>query len=68
MRPIRTARLLLVAVALTACSSVRDDAVPACPYCGDPVTHERADGTAEPVPRWRLSAWTPPTPDAAERR
>jgi len=67
MRRLRIACLLSVA-ALSACSGVRSQAVPACPYCGDPVTHERPDGSAEVVPRWRLASWTTPTPESAERR
>jgi len=60
----RRLRLLLLLAALPACSSARD-AVPGCPVCGDPVTHEGPDGRAVVVPRKRLAAWTPhaPTPD-----
>jgi hypothetical protein len=57
MRRTRSALVLLLA-ALSACTSVRDHAVPACPYCGDPVTHERPDGSAEVTPRLRLATWT----------
>ena len=49
--------LLLTALAPGACSSLRDQAVPGCPYCGDPVTRVGADGRAEVVPRLRIAAW-----------
>jgi hypothetical protein len=61
MRRLQIVHVLVFACAAS-CSSVRDQAVPACPYCGDPVTHRRPDGAAEPVPRWRLATWTPPAP------
>jgi hypothetical protein len=64
MRRLRSA-LVLPLAALAACSSVRDHAVPACPYCGDPETHERPDGTAEVTPRWRLATWTRPADETA---
>jgi len=45
---------------LVGCSSTRDEPVAGCPYCGDPVTRDAADGPAQVVPRWRLAdaAWT----------
>jgi len=67
MRRLRIACVISVA-ALSACASVRDQAVPSCPYCGDPVTRERPDGSSEVVPRMRLATWTTAAPDASERR
>lgn len=55
----RSALLVPLALLLAAgCSSLRDQAVPGCPYCGDPVTKIGADGRAVVVPRWHLaSSW-----------
>lgn len=48
--------ILLLAAALTGCGSVRvrDDAVPGCPRCGDPVTRTDPAGRAEVVARLRI--------------
>ena len=50
---------------LAGCSSLRDEAVPGCPHCGDPLMRVGADGRAEVVPRWRLASWGTPAPRAA---
>jgi hypothetical protein len=67
MRRLRLASLICLA-ALSACASVRDQAVPGCPFCGDPVTRKRPDGSVEVVPRWRIATWTPAASEPAERR
>ena len=60
--------VILCICALSACSGIRGQAVPGCPYCGDPVTHDGPDGHAEVVQRWRLATWTPPATDVDPRK
>ena len=59
MRTRRLARIAALVATFTilasaACPSLRDAAVPGCPYCGDPVTMDGPDGRAHVVPRMRL--------------
>jgi hypothetical protein len=61
-RKLNMPRAILVAVAslcAAGCSSLRDQAVPACPYCGSPVTVLDENGVWQIVPRMRLASWTP---------
>jgi hypothetical protein len=58
----RAYSVLAICLAAGGCTSLRDDAVPGCPYCGDPVTRVGADGRAEVVPRWRVASWDDPVP------
>jgi hypothetical protein len=67
---LRASLLACLAAPLAACAAPREPAVPACPYCGDPVTRVGADGRAEVVPRVRIASWAPaaaaaPAPQAA---
>ena len=64
----RAYSLLALCLAAAGCTSLRDEAVPGCPYCGDPVTRVGADGRTEVVPRWRVASWgdaAPPAPSVA---
>jgi len=58
----RAYSVLALCLAAGGCTSLRDEAVPGCPYCGDPVTRVGADGRAEVVPRWRVASWEEPAP------
>jgi hypothetical protein len=58
----RTYSFLALCLAAAGCSSPRDEAVPGCPYCGDPVMRVGADGRNEVVPRWRVAPWGTPAP------
>lgn len=62
----RLAWIVAAALTLTGCSSLRDQAVPGCPHCGDPETRIGPDGRTEVVPRLRLVSWGefPATPAA----
>jgi len=57
----RASLIACLAAPLAACAAPREPAVPACPYCGEPVTRIGADGRGEVVPRVRLASWTPAT-------
>lgn len=57
--------LVLLAAALSACGSVRDEPVPGCPHCGDPVTWTDADGESHVVTRMRLAESSVAAPWAA---
>jgi len=59
----RAYSVLALCLASAGCTSLRDEAVPGCPYCGDPVTRVGADGRAEVVPRWRVASWAEPAPE-----
>jgi len=61
----RAYSLLALCLAASGCTSLRDQAVPGCPYCGDPVTRVGADGRTEVVPRWHVASWGDPAPAAA---
>ena len=62
MRAVRGLALVALAAGATACHSLRDDAVPPCPFCGDPSMVRLADGHEIVVPRWRIAS----LPAAAE--
>jgi hypothetical protein len=63
----RLALIVAASLALPGCSSLRDQAVPGCPHCGDPETRTGPDGRGEVVPRLRLvsSSALPAGPAAA---
>ncbi len=62
----RLAWIVAVVLVSPGCSSLRDQAVPGCPHCGDPETRTGPDGRVEVVPRLRLvSSSEFPAPPAA---
>jgi hypothetical protein len=46
---------VLALAAAGGCHGLREDAVPGCPYCGDPVTRHAGHGQREVVARWRVA-------------